>query len=51
MKVREETDEELAKTNDKSPFSPTSSKAPASDGATSPTTPSGGQQQFFRVFI
>jgi hypothetical protein len=49
MNVREETDEELAKSNEK--FSPnvTSSQPTSAEGVTTPTAGSGNQQHFFRV--
>ena len=56
MNVREETDEEVAKSNDKSSAfssamtSQASSKAPTSD-VTSPSMTSGNQQHFFRVTL
>lgn len=53
MNVREETDEEVASSSEKSPFSPIAASiatsTPTNEGLASPTVASAAQQHFFRV--
>lgn len=49
MNVREETDEEVATSSEKSPFSPTA--VSVNDALTSPNVTSASQQHFFRTGV